>query len=84
MAEYIEREALIKRLEVTPLLRFGIPSIVRDGVIDLAKKQPAADVVEVCRCRDCTYYENNWCGFWEEYPETGENDFCSNGKKRAK
>lgn len=47
MAEYIEREALIKRLEATPILKYGIPTYVRDGVIDLVAKQPAADVEPV-------------------------------------
>lgn len=47
MAEYIEREALLKRLEVTPILGCGIPYQVRDGVLDLVSKQPAADVVLV-------------------------------------
>ena len=44
----------------------------------------AADVVEVVRCKGCIYYENNYCGFWEEYPKTEKNDFCSSGKRRAK
>ena len=47
MAEYIERGAIIKRLEVTPILKYGIPTYVRDGVIDLVEKQPTSDVVEV-------------------------------------
>lgn len=51
MAEYIEREALIKRLGVTPILKYGIPTYTRDGVIDLVEKQPAADVVPVVHGR---------------------------------
>lgn len=47
MPEYIEREALIKRLEVTPIIKYGVPTQVRDGVIDLVEKQPAADVEPV-------------------------------------
>lgn len=47
MDEYVERKMLIKRLEITPILKYGIPTQVRDGVIDLVKKQTAADVVEV-------------------------------------
>lgn len=52
MDEYIKREALIKRLWVTPILKYGIPTYTRDGVIDLVEKQPAVDVVEVVRCTD--------------------------------
>lgn len=47
MAEYIERDALLKRLEVTPLLMYRIPACIRDGVLDLVSKQPAADVAPV-------------------------------------
>ncbi len=63
MAEYIEREALIKRLEVTPILKYGVPTQVRDGVIDLVEKQPAADVEPVVRCKDCKHYHasEGWC-----------------------
>lgn len=47
--EYIEREAMIQRLKNTPLFsNFNTGGIfLRDGVIDLVEKQPAADVVEV-------------------------------------
>ena len=51
MAEYIEREAVVKRMGVTPLLQYGIPKEVRDGVIDLVKIQPAADVAPVVHGR---------------------------------
>lgn len=51
MAEYIKREELIKRLWVTPILKYGIPTYTRDGVIDLVEKQPAVDVVEVVHGR---------------------------------
>ncbi len=49
MAEYINKEKLIKRLEVSPLFLNIKPSgsFVCDGVIDIVNKQPAADVVEV-------------------------------------
>lgn len=44
MAEYIKRDALMRRLELTPLLE---NNELRDGVVDLVLKFPAADVVEV-------------------------------------
>lgn len=62
MAEYIERGAAIKRLEVTPILKYGIPTHTRDGVIDLVEKQPAADVVEVVHGRWIDGAENFTCG----------------------
>jgi hypothetical protein len=49
MAEYIEREPLLKRLDVSPLfsnIRDG-GFFIKDGVLDIVQKQPTADVVEV-------------------------------------
>lgn len=51
MPEYIEREAVIKRLEASPLIKNcsifrGVQNLI-DGIIDLIKRQPTADVVEV-------------------------------------
>lgn len=50
MAEYIEREALIKRLEASPLIKNylimrGSQNLI-NGIFDLIKRQPTADVVE--------------------------------------
>lgn len=64
MAEYIDREALIKRIEVTPLLKYEIPKEVRDGVIDLVKIQPAADVASVVHGR----WEKEPSSFWRWTP----------------
>lgn len=56
MAEYIEREALIKKLNEAPAyfdsgdIRYGI-DIATQQVIE----QPTADVVEVVRCKDCEH-----------------------------
>lgn len=49
MAEYIEREALLLQLEAMRLLQCGIPYQVRDEVLDLVSRQPAADVAPVRR-----------------------------------
>ena len=51
MPEYIEREAVIKRLEASPLIKNylimrGRQNLI-NGIIDLIKRQPTADVVEV-------------------------------------
>ena len=49
MPEYIEREALIKRLEASPLIKNylimrGSQNFI-NGIFDLIKRQPTADVV---------------------------------------
>lgn len=56
MPEYIEREALIKKLNEAHAyfdsgdIRYGI-DIATQQVIE----QPSADVVEVVRCKDCKH-----------------------------
>lgn len=55
--EYIEREALIQRLAVSPLLsQMRASCFLKEGVLDIIQKFPAADVVEVVRCRDCKHF----------------------------
>lgn len=54
--EYIERGAIINRLKASPLgMRDASGGFVKSGIIDLVKRQPAADVVEVVRCKDCKH-----------------------------
>ena len=62
MAEYIEREALLKDIKesVVFTVRDGRPSAEIRGankIIDRIKSAPATDVVEVVRCEDCKYSE---------------------------
>lgn len=57
MAEYIEREALLaeaKRIS-GPMTGDGWDNW---GVYSLINRQPAADVVEVVRCRECKYWKD--------------------------
>ena len=48
--EYIERGALLKNLE-----RFAPEHLTR-LLRNIISKQPAADVVEVVRCKDCSWF----------------------------
>ncbi len=56
MAEYIEREVLIEKLEEIPAyfdsgdIRYGI-----EIAINQTKKQTTADVVAIVRCKDCEF-----------------------------
>lgn len=82
MAEYIEREALMRNLkqfapeQLTPLIE------------SLIQKQPAADVVEVVRCKDCKYWQDNNGGYpheeckWSENETPDLDDFCSYGERK--
>ena len=82
MAEYIEREKLIEKLNEAPAyfdsgdIRYGI-----DIAIQQVIEQPTADVVEVVRCGQCGNYCKNTgeCNLYGRHPN--ENDFCSSGKK---
>lgn len=83
MAEYIEREALMRNLkqfapeQLTPLIE------------SLIQKQPAADVVYVVRCKDCLYAQEKYghieCingisyrNYWNK-----PDDFCSHGVRKV-
>lgn len=82
MSEYIEREALMRNLkqfapeQLTPLIE------------SLVQKQPAEDVVEVVRCKDCKYWQDNNGGYpheeckWSENETPDLDDFCSYGERK--
>ena len=91
MPEYIEREALLAELEdeidfVSPFYNaeqnqyftMGLRCAYRD-----AQRFPAADVVEVVRCKDCAIPHNRFTGC----PKLNglippENHFCSFGERK--
>ncbi len=89
MAEYIEREALLKRLNASPLItNYRImrgSQLLIDGILDLVQKQPAADVVEVVRCKDCKHFTAGYCcrdiKGRSQMHYMGDNAFCSYGAK---
>ena len=94
MAEYIERDAFIKRLEneadrssgiIDLLILNGIANIVRDNNI-----APAVDVVKVVRCNDCYYYSENKgictntaCVKSFYGCKVNPDDFCSYGERKC-
>ncbi len=95
MAEYIEREGLLKWMkEEKPKFYIehgylhGI-TVGFDYALKFVKQIPSADVVEVVRCKDCEYYEigknytpycNNVLNMFEEMKP---DDFCSYGERRT-
>lgn len=85
--EYIERNDLIKNLNTFA------PECYNALINHLIMKQPAADVVEVVRCKDCKHYDKEYhqCKLHSEEPDqysTGfifcmqEDDFCSYGERK--
>ena len=94
--EYIEREAALNAITYKPIIEPTEPDIV-DLTLAVARKYirkvPAADVVEVVRCRDCQHYIDGCCYVSNHtnkglYPRVNihsrnENDFCSYGERRT-
>ena len=90
--DYISREAFkqeVIRLSTHPLNEWDTL-----GVLAAADRIPAADVVEVVRCKDCKYSEHWYrdkrlCRLWygEEKPpapiDVFDDGYCSYGEMRA-
>lgn len=74
MKEYIERGELLKELERFPHLERSAGCVIRSA--------PAADVVEVVRCKDCAEYNGNRYCQCLETPIL-EDDFCSYGERKG-
>ena len=76
---YIEREELLNNLK-----RFA-PEHLTPLIVNLVQKQPAADVVEVVRCKDCKHLM-----FSDMYGECSQahmgivrpDDYCSYGERK--
>lgn len=98
MAEYIERELLVKYLE-EKLEAHGNPCMVskpiargiRLGIsyaLSLARTLQASDVVEVVRCKDCVYRvePSKMCAHPKavgwDALEPDDDDFCSYGERK--
>ena len=89
--EYIEREALKKRLEdFSKWCKDGRKQGV-DFVLDCPlPDMPAADVVEVVRCKDCVNRYTPDCAMWYrcqncdgQWSWETDNDFCSYGERKG-
>ena len=87
MAEYIEREAILREIERREALMVGDKLVSVDAMKSFIKNRPAADVVEVIRCKDCRYFGLNdenvpYCfnRFGLDDPEP--NGFCNYGIRK--
>lgn len=80
MAEYIEREALIQTIQKDP----WIGAQGKDYALYDIAEQPTADVVEVIRCADCIYSNDD--GTICHYSvglSTRPYRFCSEGERKG-
>lgn len=93
MPEYIDRKVLLKEIEgaFPSLSLLQQPNVA--AIRDYVKMMPAADVVEVVRCKKCKYirpvvneYTHDVTGLWcslFDIENVAENHFCSYGERRA-
>lgn len=84
MAEYIDREKLLKEVEMKGRWGFSGTAIYK-----AIKEAPAADVVEVVRCKDCKCGEKdegeNVLSYFCRYDGCAwnyGNHFCGYGERR--
>lgn len=96
MAKYINADELCGWLE-TVIKDFGEPNIsIRPvaygsenalrSVLEVVKKQPTADVVEVVRCEKCVHWiywaDQKRCSCELHHYRTKKYDFCSYGRRK--
>ena len=75
MAEYIDKEAIRNEL-------YREDALTMRGV-KLINQFPAADVVEVVRCKDCRHYDKGACWDQDAYGRCWrEDDYCSYGERK--
>lgn len=88
MAEYINREELLKDIEdsVRFSTRNGVSAELRGAhkIVDCIRSAPACDVVEVVRCSECQHRgKNGLCqAEGQELTIAKDNHFCSKGERR--
>lgn len=92
MAEYIEREALMKNFcgyDLTKCVKYGNESAEQQHdsystmmmyeIADEIEDAPTADVVSVIRCKECKHrYSDSWC----EYVDDDDNFYCARGERK--
>lgn len=85
-----KKKTYIERKEAIEFVRNNTPHFDGETTMQCVERSlanvPAADVVEVIRCKKCRHYNTSCCGNglgWCEYYNTGATDehFCSHGEK---
>ena len=52
------------------------------GARKIIAEAPAADVVEVARCRECKHHDGIRCFRWNSVIVTRFGDYCSSGERK--
>lgn len=86
MTDYIRRDTLIEDIDEAVKHR-GMGEIIGQTLRRYILRQPAADVAEVVRCKDCKHRtENGNCGHPRHrgiLPSAYPYDFCSYGEQKG-
>jgi hypothetical protein len=84
MAEYIDREKMLKYLEENNTAdEWIVGQYNADWIYSFIESQPTADVVEVVRCKDCDVPHNKWTGCPHLNGLIPPPDFyCAKGERR--
>lgn len=90
MSEYIERERL-KEAFIADLQKLQtLDEHTMDLILIEIEEAPAADVVEVVRCKDCVWRGREECAMFyrcdcgEQHTWETDNDYCSYGVRMDK
>lgn len=100
MAEYIDQSdtetvfrEIRKRLSAKKKDYVAIEYLIKDQMLSVAEEIvhaiPAADVVEVVRCKDCAWCHAGYCEKYDDLIPFGcankpwEDWFCADGRRRA-
>ena len=91
MTEYIERNALLDDISAAVKHR-GMGEIIGQTLMRYVKRQPAADVAPVVRCKDCVHWDDDPDTYGADYGPKGKcmksfetmcaDDFCSYGERK--
>ena len=79
--EYIEREAA-KRELLSWAVSINHPEyLIKDDTLHIIDSIPAADAVEVVRCKDCKHrYSDSWCEYVDD--DDDDNFYCARGERK--
>ena len=70
MAEYVNKEEVLKHCE-------ALPKLYREAMRLFIKEIPSVNIV---RCSECTERDDDWCMYWGNV--INPDDFCSYGERR--
>ena len=83
MPEYVESEAVMKTAKDGYHSDFGRSMADLTSLREVLEDTPAADVVDVVRCKDCAVPHNQWTGCPKLNGLVTSPDFyCSYGERR--